>query len=85
MRRTKIAPSLRAFVADWLPVDGDDLSKPNRYQAVMADLNALLAAARSAECHSHADVEPDPVNEARGCQICRALARLRRASEGGER
>ncbi len=55
-------------------------------RAMQGELRALVAAARAAENHSHAEIDydPDPGGEARMCPICRALARLRRAS-GSER
>jgi hypothetical protein len=77
MARTKIAPALHR-----LAYEGD-----RDGPALKAELRALLAVARAAEDHSHADVEYDPVSEKHLCPICRALSRLSRASQpkGGDR
>ena len=88
MSKTRIAPDLREFVEDWLDVDGNDLSKPNRYRAVTGDLNALLAVARAAQ--SAIDVEerlagvsiladPSSFTDA-DVRTARALSRLRGAA-----
>ena len=88
MSKTRIAPDLREFVEDWLDVDGNDLSKPNRYRAVTGDLNALLAVARAAQ--SAIDVEerlagasiladPSSFTDA-DVRMARALSRLKRGA-----
>jgi hypothetical protein len=80
MARTKrIAPTL-----EWVLEQRDnDLDKDGlrTQRAAEAELRALLAVARAAEDHSHADVEYDPVSEKHLCPICRALSRLSRASQ----
>lgn len=79
MRKTKIAPELQRVIPAWV----ERTQGARTHEAVQAEVRALLAVAKAAEDHSHADVEYDPVSEMHLCPICRALSRLRHAA--GER
>jgi hypothetical protein len=83
MRRAKIAPVLAQTIRNSLGPTGDSYEERG-WRAMDREFRALVAVAKAAEDHSHADVEYDPVSETHLCAICRALARLRRASHPGE-
>lgn len=80
MSRKTIAPTLRWHIQE--PFASDPAAFRAAVPEMVRELRALLAVARAAEDHSHAEVEPVPEGETETCPICRALARLNRKPRG---
>jgi hypothetical protein len=71
----KIAPTL-AYILDQRESADLEPEALRLGREARAELRALIAVARAARMHSHAEVPYDPIDESRLCSICRALSRL---------